>query len=99
MLHSVYAGVRRPAVELEIVMTSGDCMFSKELTLGGHTRRFVLASLQTEGWELRVEQDSAIVRRTRYTDWHRVERALGTGEREVGQPAGRGWGGAGGQAR
>ena len=27
------------------------------------------------GWEVRHEQDSRVVKRVRYDDWHRVERA------------------------
>jgi hypothetical protein len=50
-------------------------MFAKELINGGHTRRFTIDE-SVEGWEVRVEQDSTVVRRVQYTDWHRVERAL-----------------------
>jgi hypothetical protein len=51
-------------------------MFTKELTQAGHIMRFVLAAGGRDGWEIRVEEDSAIVSRAHYTDWHRVERAL-----------------------
>ena len=52
-------------------------MFSKELTLAGHTRRFMVNALGSDGWEVRVMQDRDVVRRTCYSDWHRVERAIG----------------------
>lgn len=51
-------------------------MFTKELTQAGHTRRFTVADAGLLGWEVKVEQDSRVVRQVCYTDWHRVERAL-----------------------
>ena len=51
-------------------------MFAKELRQAGHTKRFSVSDAGSEGWEVRVEQDSHVVRRVCYTDWHRVERAL-----------------------
>ena len=50
-------------------------MFAKELRQAGHTKRFTISQAGSEGWEVRVEQDSQVVRRVHYTDWHRVERA------------------------
>lgn len=50
-------------------------MFAKRLTNEGHTHQFVIAPLGREGWEVWEEHDSHVVRRSRYTDWHRVERA------------------------
>jgi hypothetical protein len=66
-------------------------MFSRELTLAGHTRSFVVTPLQAEGWEIRVEEDSRLLRRSHYTDWHRVERALASLEREVAALTAGGW--------
>jgi hypothetical protein len=66
-------------------------MFVKELTHAGHTRRFIISDAVPEGWEMRVEQDSAIVRRVLYTDWHRVERALSSLVREVSDLENCGW--------
>jgi hypothetical protein len=43
------------------------------------------------GWEVRVEEDSRIVRQTRYTDWHRVERALSAMRAQIGQLEREGW--------
>ena len=51
-------------------------MFAKELTQAGHTKRFTISDGGTDGWEVRVEQDSRVIRRVHYTDWHRVERAV-----------------------
>ena len=50
-------------------------MFTKELTQAGHILRFSITE-GDRGWEVREEQDSRVVRRVRYNDWHRVERAL-----------------------
>jgi len=50
-------------------------MFAKELTQAGHTKRFTISEAGCSGWEVLVEQDSRVVRRVCYTDWHRVERA------------------------
>jgi hypothetical protein len=66
-------------------------MYTTELSHDGHHRRFVLAEVALGGWELRVEEDEAIVSRVRYTDWHRVERALGAIERRVSELEAGGW--------
>jgi hypothetical protein len=50
-------------------------MFAKELTQAGHTKRFTISQAGSAGWEVKVEQDSRVVRQVLYTDWHRVERA------------------------
>ena len=36
-------------------------MFSKELTHGGHVRRFTIRASDGNGWEVREEQDSRVV--------------------------------------
>jgi hypothetical protein len=51
-------------------------MFEKELTQAGHTKRFRVSDAGASGWEVLVEQDSRVVRRVCYSDWHRVERAV-----------------------
>ena len=66
-------------------------MFAKELVHDGHVRRFSVTSAGQEGWEVRVEEDAAVVRRLCYTDWHRVERALDVMLREVQALVSSGW--------
>ena len=66
-------------------------MFTRELTNAGHVRRFEIRSEGAEGWEMRVEEDSAVVRRQRYTDWHRVERAFTRVALEVAELQNAGW--------
>jgi hypothetical protein len=39
--------------------------------------RRVTVTRGLHGWEVREERDNGIVRRATYTDWHRVERAIG----------------------
>jgi hypothetical protein len=66
-------------------------MFAKELIHDGHVRRFEIANHDDQGWEVRVEEDRAVVRRQRYTDWHRVERALNRFALEVADLQDCGW--------
>ena len=66
-------------------------MYRKELSHEGHSRRFILGEAPLGGWELRVEEDHAVVSRVRYTDWHRVERALCTIARRVSELEAGGW--------
>ena len=66
-------------------------MFAKELKQAGHTKRFTISQAASEGWEVRVEQDSEVVRRVHYTDWHRVERAVLMMSLEVSELEGHGW--------
>ena len=66
-------------------------MFSKELTHGGHVRRFTIREAGGNGWEVREEQDSRVVRKVCYDDWHRVERALITMREQVLELEESGW--------
>jgi hypothetical protein len=66
-------------------------MFTKELRQAGHVRRFTISEAPEEGWEVREEQDSQLVRRTHYRDWHRVERARMRIDEQVSELEDRGW--------
>ena len=90
LLHAVYIRTGRPEVKTGERETDND-MFEQELTHAGHVRRFEIRSQGADGWEMRVEQDSAIVRRQQYTDWHRVERALTLVAMEVAALESAGW--------
>ena len=48
--------------------------FVKSLKKADHIRRYTIQNTDA-GWEVREEEDAAIVRRSHYQDWHRVERA------------------------
>ena len=65
-------------------------MFEKELTHSGHTTKFSVTE-GGEGWEVRVEEDSRLIRRACYTDWHRVERAVSKMTLEVSALEESGW--------
>ena len=66
-------------------------MFSREFTLADHSRRFTVAPADLGGWELLVMQDQALVKRTYFSDWHRVERAMGAIEHEMSELMSKGW--------
>jgi hypothetical protein len=66
-------------------------MFSRELRFADHTRTFSVDSRLPQGWEVQVLHDGDVVRRTIYSDWHRVERAIRVIEREVSQLESQGW--------
>jgi hypothetical protein len=96
-LHNVYTGPPPGWVtnkeSASLLFDGGDSMqmFEKELTHGGHTKRFSVTEAGPEGWDVRVEQDSRVVREKRYTDWHRVERAMLSMDRQVSQLEESGW--------
>ena len=50
-------------------------MYARMLRKASTTRRFTITHLQSAGWDVRDEQDSRVLRRMVYQDWHRVERA------------------------
>jgi hypothetical protein len=90
LLHGVYMRLARAEVQRgsrKRIQT----MFAQELTNAGHVRRFEIRSQGADGWEMRVEEDSAVVRRQQYTDWHRVERAVARVAMEVAELQDAGW--------
>ena len=66
-------------------------MVRQELRLAGHVRSFLISQLGQGGWEVRREEDQQVVKQVRYTDWHRVERALGMFRLEIGELESQGW--------
>jgi len=48
--------------------------FTTKLQFLDHTRRYSI-SVTAEGWVVKEERDSEVVRQAHYHDWHRVERA------------------------
>lgn len=55
-------------------------METRTRTTDGHTDALEVTS-NAQGWEVRETRDSAVVRTQRYSDWHRVERAVQVFER------------------
>jgi hypothetical protein len=66
-------------------------MFILRLCHADHTRYYSICSAGTEGWEVRLVEDRTLRRLNHYRDWHRVERALASFEREVEELTARGW--------
>jgi len=66
-------------------------MFAKELYRAGHTRKFSIRDLGVSGWEVRDEQDDCVLKQVRYTDWHRVERALNMFNLQIDELEDAGW--------
>ena len=58
-------------------------METRTRTTDGHTDALEVTS-NAQGWEVRETRDSAVVRTQRYSDWHRVERAVLVFERQGG---------------
>lgn len=54
-------------------------MLTREIVHAGHTSRFMVTR-DTDGWDVREERDDTVVRKARYGNWHRVERAIKTFE-------------------
>jgi len=65
-------------------------VFTKELKQAGHSKRFTIQEAG-DGWELREEADSHLVRVVQYRDWHRVERAQKRIDSEVSKLEDGGW--------
>jgi len=66
-------------------------MFTKELKYAGHVRRFTIREGLEEGWEVREEADSQVVRVQHYRDWHRLERARLRIDQQVSELEHQGW--------
>ncbi|MEO6212441.1 MAG: hypothetical protein ABIP65_02325 [Vicinamibacterales bacterium] len=66
-------------------------MFSKQLTLRGQARQFCVTTAAASGWEIQVSEGDRVVRRTGYTDWHRLERGMNAIELEIAELEARGW--------
>ena len=65
-------------------------MFARAFHNNQHTKRFTI--IQTDRfWEVPEEQDSHVVRRVVYDDWHRVERARKAFARQAESLCEAGW--------
>jgi hypothetical protein len=66
-------------------------MFARTLRRHDHTRDYTICVAGADGWEVRLEEDRTLRRLDHYHDWHRVERALASFEREVEELTASGW--------
>jgi len=64
--------------------------FTKQLQYLDHTRRYSI-SVTADGWEVREERDSEVVRQAQYHDWHRVERVQRSIANELDDLQAQGW--------
>ena len=62
----------------------------RQFTNQGRVYRFVVTN-DLEGWEVREEEDSSVLRRARRQDWHRVERDIHLFEIRALALKGEGW--------
>ena len=63
---------------------------SRSLTNTEHSIRFDVTN-HANGWEVRQQEDSKTVRDVVYSDWHRVERALSSFDRQAAVLREDGW--------
>jgi hypothetical protein len=66
-------------------------MYERRLRQAGHTRLFVIDESHGGGWDVRALEDARVVKQARYDDWHRVERARLSFDREVLSLQDAGW--------
>ena len=64
--------------------------FTKKIQFLDHTRRYSIVTTD-DGWELREERDSELVRQAHFQDWHRVERATRSISIELDDLRNQGW--------
>jgi hypothetical protein len=63
---------------------------TRDLINDVHVHRLVVTR-DLEGWEVREEEDSTILRRTRREDWHRVETDIQLFDIKARTLKGEGW--------
>jgi hypothetical protein len=68
-----------------------DFMYARTFRKAEQERRFSIVDAGAAGWEVTDEQDSRVVRRIVYDDWHRVERARMTFTHEGEKLKDEGW--------
>lgn len=66
-------------------------MFACSVRSASHERRYSIRATDSSGWEIRVEEDREVRRLDHSRDWHRVERARASFEREVAELTDSGW--------
>ena len=71
--------------------TAAQSVFSRGLTDGAHTLRFDVERAPSEGWKIREQHDTEVVRQVTYGDWHRVELAIRGFSALAWQLTQRGW--------
>ncbi len=66
-------------------------MLMREYSEAGRMHRVTVTKHREGGWDVREERDAQLLRETRYTDWHRVERAVSKMTSEASELERSGW--------
>ena len=66
-------------------------LFTKTLIRARQVRTFEVAALPNVGWEASERAGVDVIEQRRYSDWHRVERALTRFDREIDELRRQGW--------
>ena len=83
-LHNIYT-----ARAVQIGKDRG-CMYARSFQKAAHVRRFTVVPAAS-GWDVGEEHDDRLVRKVRYHDWHRVERAIVAFKEEAATLKEAGW--------
>jgi hypothetical protein len=66
-------------------------LLNATLLRGDQVRSFLIRLARPEGWEAAVYDDLRLVQQHLYTDWHRVEHAIGYFARQISMLHEEGW--------
>ncbi len=66
-------------------------MFSLNVVSEGRVRRYSITLAGSAGWEVKLEENTALCWREVYEDWHRVERSRARVQREISELLSHGW--------
>jgi len=68
-----------------------DALLATTLVCANHVRSFHVHPAHLVGWEAAEREDQQVVQQRRYTDWHRVERAITHFKRKIAVLLEQGW--------
>jgi len=74
-----------------MVLEMKTSLLAKTLVRAGQVRSFRVLTAQPAGWEAVEQADHRIIHHWRYSDWHRVEWALGRFARAISELLDQGW--------
>ena len=66
-------------------------LFAKTLTRARQVKSYEIAPIPSRGWEVSERIDHDLIQQRRYSDWHRVERAMSRFTREISELRRQGW--------
>jgi hypothetical protein len=68
-----------------------NALLATTLVRADHVRSFHVRPARLAGWEAAEREDQHVVQQQRYTDWHRVERAITHFRRKIAVLLEQGW--------